>query len=103
MPPVMWTGFTVRERSQTEVIVEQESRDKAARIAKALPGPNEPIAQQRAKHCLTRLPFIDHGVNTVLAQKENSDRENETLAGSLSCKLTTRSLQLDRMFNNGQF
>ena len=63
VPPVIWTGFTVFEQSQAEVIVEQETHDKAVRDAKALPrpSPNEPTAQQ-----------------------------------------TTCSLQLGRMFNNGQ-
>ena len=37
--------------------MEQETHDKAARDAKALPRPNEPTEQQRATHNLTHLPY----------------------------------------------
>eukprot|EP00435_Cladocopium_sp_Y103_P056843 s686_g19.t1 len=57
-PPVVWTGVTVFQRSEPEVTVEQETRDKAAREAKTLPRPNEPTEQQRAQHNLMHLPYI---------------------------------------------
>ena len=40
-----------------DTIVEQETHDKAARDAKALPRPNEPTDQRRATHNLTHLPY----------------------------------------------
>ena len=55
----VWTGLTLFQTSDCipDTIVEQETHDKAARDAKALPRPNEPTDQQRATHNLTHLPY----------------------------------------------
>ena len=54
----VWTGLTLFQTSGIpDFIVEQETHDKAARDAKALPRPNEPTDQQRATHNLTPLPY----------------------------------------------
>ena len=80
-PPVVWTGVTVFQRSKPEVTVEQETHDKAAREAKALPRPNEPTQQQRAQHNLTHLPFRSWCEHCVRAKgkerqsKRNTDRQ----------------------------
>ena len=54
----VWTGLTLFQTSDRipDTIVEQETHDKAARDAKALPRPNKPTEQQRATHNLTHLP-----------------------------------------------
>ena len=51
----VWTGLTLFQTSDCipDTVVEQETHDKAARDAKALPRPNEPTDQQRATHNLT--------------------------------------------------
>ena len=54
----VWTGLTLFQTSGIpDTIVEQETHDKAARDAKALPRPNEPTDQQGATHNLTPLPY----------------------------------------------
>ena len=55
----VWTGLTLFQTSDCipDTVVEQETHDKAARDAKALPRPNEPTDQQRATHNLTHLPY----------------------------------------------
>ena len=55
----VWTGLALFQTSDSipDTIVAQETHDKAARDAKALPRPNEPTDQQRATHSLTHLPF----------------------------------------------
>ena len=55
----VWNGLTLFQTSDCipDTIVEQETHDKAARDAKALPRPNEPTDQQRATHNLTHLPY----------------------------------------------
>ena len=74
-------GVTVFQRSEPEVTVEQETHDKAAREAKALPRPNEPTEQQRAQHNLTHLPFrfwCEHCVRAKGKErrsKRNTDRQ----------------------------
>ena len=79
--PLVWTGVTVFQRSEPEATVEQETHDKAAREAKALPRPNEPTEQQRAQHNLTHLPFRSWREHCVRAKgkerqsKRNTDRQ----------------------------
>ena len=78
---LLWTGVTVFQRSEPEVTVEQETHDKAAREAKALPRPNEPTEQQRAQHNLTHLPYRSWCEHCVRAKgkerqsKRNTDRQ----------------------------
>ena len=78
-PPVVWTGVTVFACSEPEVVVEQETHDKAAREAKALPRPNEPT--ERAQHNLTHLPYRSWCEHCVRAKgkerqsKRNTDRQ----------------------------
>ena len=80
-PPVVWTGVTVFACSEPEIVVEQETHDKAAREAKALPRPNEPTEQQRAQHNLTHLPYRSWCEHCVRAKgkerqsKRNTDRQ----------------------------
>ena len=80
-PPVVWTGVTVFQRSEPEVTAEQETHDKVAREAKALPRPNEPTEQQRAQHNLTHLPYRSWCEHCVRAKgkerqsKRNTDRK----------------------------
>ena len=65
------------QRSEPEVTVEQETHDKAAREAKALPRPNEPIEQQRAQHNLTHLPYRSWCEHRVRAKgKERQSKRN---------------------------
>ena len=76
----IWTGLTLFQTSDCipDTIVEQETHDKAARDAKALPRPNEPTEQQRATDNLTHLPYrswCEHCVGRENHSKRQTDRQ----------------------------
>ena len=73
----VWTGLTLFQTSNCipDTVVEQETHDKAARDAKALPRPNEPTEQQRATHKLTHLPYRSWCEHCVKAKgRENHSK-----------------------------
>ena len=73
----IWTGLTLFQTSDSipDIVVEQETHDKAARDAKALPKPNEPTEQRRATHNLTHLPYLSWCEHCVKAKgRENHSK-----------------------------
>jgi len=73
----VWAGLTLFQTSDCipDTVVEQETHDKAARDAKALPRPKEPTEQQRATHNLTHLPYRSECEHCVKARENNSTHQ----------------------------
>ena len=76
----VWTGLTLFQTSDCipDTVVEQETHDKAARDAKALPRPNEPTEQQRATHNLTHLPYRSWCEHCVKAKGRENHSKRQT-------------------------
>ena len=69
--------------------MEQETHDKAARDAKALPRPNEATEQQKATRNFTHLPYRSLCEHCVMAKGRENQSKRQTDGQSDYCFVNT--------------